>query len=74
MPITAPEAHNENKTHTDLCRALGCPRLGTPALAQNAKTLDELLQMIETAKISESDEYRKREALFRQISASSHNC
>ena len=37
----------------------------TPALAQDAKTLDELLQMIESAKISESSEYRKREAAFK---------
>ncbi|MDG1164497.1 MAG: MotA/TolQ/ExbB proton channel family protein, partial [Porticoccaceae bacterium] len=37
----------------------------TPALAQDAKTLDELLQMIESAKISESSEYRKREASFK---------
>ena len=37
----------------------------TPALSQDAKTLDELLQMIESAKISESSEYRKREAAFK---------
>ena len=37
-----------------------------PALAQDAKTLDELLQMIESATISESAEYRKREASFKK--------
>ena len=37
----------------------------TSAQAQDAKTLDELLQMIESAKISESSEYRKREAAFK---------
>jgi biopolymer transport protein ExbB len=36
-----------------------------PSLAQDAKTLDELLQMIQTSKVSESREYREREALFR---------
>ena len=36
----------------------------TPALAQDAKTLDELLQMIESAKLSESADYRNREAAF----------
>ena len=38
----------------------------TPALAQDAKTLDELLQMIESAKLSESAEYRNREAAFKR--------
>jgi len=37
----------------------------TPALAQDAKTLDELLQMIESAKLSESADYRNREAAFK---------
>ncbi|MBT5388133.1 MAG: MotA/TolQ/ExbB proton channel family protein [Porticoccaceae bacterium] len=36
-----------------------------PALAQDAKTLDELLQMIESAKISETAEQREREAAFK---------
>ena len=38
----------------------------TPALAQDAKTLDELLQMIESAKLSESADYRNREAAFKR--------
>ena len=38
----------------------------SPAMAQNAKTLDELLQMIESAKLSESAEYRTREATFKR--------
>lgn len=33
--------------------------------AQDPKTLDELLQMIQSAKISESADYRKREADFK---------
>jgi biopolymer transport protein ExbB len=37
-----------------------------PALAQDAKTLDELLQLIESAKLSESAEYRSREAAFKR--------
>jgi biopolymer transport protein ExbB len=37
-----------------------------PALAQDAKTLDELLQMIESAKLSESADYRNREAAFKR--------
>ena len=36
-----------------------------PAMAQDAKTLDELLQMIETSSISETADYRKREAAFK---------
>ena len=38
----------------------------TPDLAQDAKTLDELLQMIESAKLSESADYRNREAAFKR--------
>ena len=38
----------------------------TPALAQDAKTLDELLQMIESAKLSESADYSNREAAFKR--------
>jgi len=37
-----------------------------PALGQDAKTLDELLQLIESAKISETAEYRSREAAFKR--------
>jgi biopolymer transport protein ExbB len=40
--------------------------LSMPAMAQDAKTLDELLQMIESSTLSESSEYRKREATFKR--------
>ncbi|MFT5038168.1 MAG: biopolymer transport protein ExbB [Flavobacteriaceae bacterium] len=36
-----------------------------PAVAQDAKTLDELLMMIETSSISETADYRQREAAFK---------
>lgn len=38
--------------------------IGAPAVAQEAKSLDELLKMIQDAKLSESKEYRDREAAF----------
>lgn len=37
-----------------------------PALANEAKTLDELLELIQSAKISETAEYRNREAEFKR--------
>jgi len=37
-----------------------------PAMANEAKTLDELLELIQSAKISETAEYRKREAEFKR--------
>ena len=37
-----------------------------PVVASEAKTLDELLEMIQTAKISETAEYRQREAEFKK--------
>ena len=40
--------------------------LSMPAMAQDAKTLDELLQMIENSTLSESSDYRKREATFKR--------
>jgi len=40
--------------------------LSTPVVASEAKTLDELLEMIQAAKISETAEYRQREAEFKQ--------
>ena len=40
--------------------------LSSPVVASEAKTLDELLEMIQTAKISETAEYRQREAEFKK--------
>jgi len=40
--------------------------LSAPVVASEAKTLDELLEMIQTAKISETAEYRQREAEFKK--------
>ncbi|MGB1159020.1 MAG: MotA/TolQ/ExbB proton channel family protein [Porticoccaceae bacterium] len=37
-----------------------------PAIANEAKTLDELLELIQSAKISETAEYRNREAEFKR--------
>ncbi|MGB2381863.1 MAG: energy transducer TonB, partial [Porticoccaceae bacterium] len=51
----------------NLCAAVvAAVAFSSPAMAQNAKTLDELLQMIESAKLSESAEYRTREAAFKR--------
>ena len=51
----------------NLCAAVvATVAFSSPAMAQNAKTLDELLQMIESAKLSESAEYRAREAAFKR--------
>ena len=44
--------------------------LSTPVVASEAKSLVELLDMIESAKISETAEYRQREADFLMTSAS----
>ncbi len=50
-----------------VCAAfIAAAAFSTPALAQDAKTLDELLQMIESAKLSESADYRNREAAFKR--------
>ena len=38
----------------------------SPVMANEAKTLDELLEMIQSAKISETSEYRAREAAFKK--------
>lgn len=40
--------------------------LALPAMANEAKTLDELLELIQSAKISETAEYRNREAEFKR--------
>ena len=51
----------------NLCAAVvATVAFSSPAMAQNARTLDELLQMIESAKLSESAEYRTREAAFKR--------
>ncbi|MGB0449047.1 MAG: MotA/TolQ/ExbB proton channel family protein [Porticoccaceae bacterium] len=50
-----------------VCAAfIAAASISMPALAQDAKTLDELLLMIQTSKISESAEYRQREADFKR--------
>ena len=41
--------------------------ISVPALAQDAKSLDELLQMIESSSISESADSRGREASFKSV-------
>ncbi len=41
-----------------------CALYGGSALSQDAKTLDELLQMIEQSKASETKEYKERESEF----------
>lgn len=38
--------------------------VATPAVSQEAKSLDELLRMIQDSKVSETKEYRDREAAF----------
>jgi len=56
-----------NMKFVKVCAAfIAAASLSMPALAQDAKTLDELLQMIQSSKISESAEYRQREADFKR--------
>ena len=56
-----------NMKFVKVCAAfIAAASLSMPALAQDAKTLDELLLMIQTTKISESAEYRQREADFKR--------
>ena len=56
-----------NMKFVKVCAAfIAAASLSMPALAQDAKTLDELLLMIQTSKISESAEYRQREADFKR--------
>jgi len=55
-----------NMNFVKVCAAfVAAAAFSMPAMAQDAKTLDELLQMIQGAKISESADYRKREAAFK---------
>ena len=50
-----------------VCAAfIAAAAVSMPALAQEAKSLDELLNMIQSSKISESQEYRDREADFKR--------
>ena len=50
-----------------VCAAfIAAAAVSMPALAQEAKSLDELLNMIQSSKISESQEYRDREAEFKR--------
>ena len=56
-----------NMKFVKVCAAfIAAASLSMPALAQDAKTLDELLEMIQSSKISESAEYRQREADFKR--------
>ena len=56
-----------NKTLLNISAAfLAAVALASPVMANDAKTLDELLEMIQSAKISETSEYRAREAAFIQ--------
>ena len=56
-----------NINFVKVCAAfVAAAALSMPAMAQDAKTLDELLQMIENSTLSESSEYRKREATFKR--------
>ena len=48
-----------------LCAALFTSALvSLPAVAQDAKNLEQLLQMIQDSKISETQEYRQRQSEF----------
>jgi len=50
-----------------VCAAfIAAASLSMPALAQDAKTLDELLNMIQSSKISETQDYRDRETEFKR--------
>ena len=50
-----------------VCAAfIAAASLSMPAMAQDAKTLDELLLMIQNSKLSESEDYRQREAEFKR--------
>ena len=50
-----------------VCAAfLAAAAVSMPAMAQEAKSLDELLNMIQSSKISETQEYRDREAEFKR--------
>ena len=50
-----------------VCAAfIAAASLSMPAMAQEAKTLDELLLMIQNSKLSESEDYRQREAEFKR--------
>ena len=56
-----------NINFVKVCAAfVAAAALSMPAMAQDAKTLDELLQMIENSTLSETSEYRKREATFKR--------
>ena len=56
-----------NMKFVKVCAAfIAAASLSMPALAQDAKTLDELLLMIQSSKISESAESRQREADFKR--------
>jgi len=56
-----------NMKFVKVCAAfVAAASLSMPALAQDAKTLDELLLMIQSSKISESAESRQREADFKR--------
>ena len=49
-----------------VCAAfIAAAAVSMPALAQDAKSLDELLKMIQNSTISETSDYRQREAEFK---------
>lgn len=56
----------KNKIINILAALTAAVAFSVPALANEAKTLDELLELIQSAKISETAEYRAREAAFKQ--------
>ena len=58
------------KTIIKFCAAVAAvAAMSTPAIAEDAKTLEQLLEMIQSQKISESKEYRQREAAFNKDKA-----
>lgn len=56
-----------NMKFVKVCAAfIAAAAMSMPAMAQDAKSLSELLDMIQSSKISESKEYRDREAAFKR--------
>jgi len=56
-----------NMNFVKVCAAfIAAAAMSMPAMAQDAKSLSELLDMIQSSKIAESKEYRDREAAFKR--------
>ena len=56
-----------NMKFVKVCAAfIAAAAMSMPAMAQDAKSLSELLDMIQSSKIAESKEYRDREAAFKR--------